>query len=1088
MPSRAPSPSTTTFASAAAVSTNPRFKRTVGPCESLLAGVDLLTACIGKEEHERFKIALKRAREAREVPEVDDPSKDDRGSDIVEWSTTPTVRDCWTLSMGNTGDFPIWRRMDWAIAVLDETHLCLSGRIVSSRPGAEAEASTTDTDEPGATEIDVWLSNISPHLAQYAPVFREQGYDTKDFLLEANSQDQGELLAALDAADIKKPHKKMLERRLNDLVNSPRAKALNGSSASAAGTPTSSSRAPHEPSERELLDFLNKAPIAMHWLSGTGHVLWANQTELNVLGYTAEEYIGQPIMKFCPDETPLVLEIFKSLGSGNAIKDVPVRFRTKDGRIKHLLIDSNVNWNADGSFKHTRCFIRDDTARQVREARLRVMKDKEEELAIAKDVFFRKIFHEIRTPTHCLSYVVDAIADYFEQEASPNEERDSLFRMLQSDFSKLMSLVDDAADASLFHLGRVPILRSRPFGIKSEVTRLCNDLVVKMESGGINGTVVFGHGWEAGSPWSALEGSQDETVWSQSNLPKRVMGDCSRIVRVIRHLSEYALHRTPEGGTVKIQVTYWPAVSAEVQDRYTFSVSDTGAGLDAASVHDRFQSYFNIKPLADYNPTTNGYNSKSDLVIEENAGEGGCDLGLFVIFNLVQTLGGCLECISTESGSTFSFTIPLAPVAAIPAGVDLQADVSKSPTREESMANAEGDWEEITENPLASSIIQSPSSGDETNADLPPPVGILADLKRRPHVLVVDQSVVSQRVTSKTLKAMGCTVELAGNGLQALHLLQSNTDYYDVVLMELYMPVMDGVECARRVRLDSRFNLLPFVAFEADASLTLEQVKDLGFQGLCVKPATKRLIQQELDRVLEEGSNAATTAATAGLNMNAGSGSGGAASSAAAEAPAAPSQLPAPPNSISPDGTPSPRGSLRSLGSSALSAVGKTTTDPAGTMAPPPARRKGSGAATVSPTGSTPRCLIVEDSKVCARLATKMMEKLGFDCELADNGLKGLDLLKEDNNRADLVLMDLRMPVMGGMESTKRIREELGLKELPIVAMTGELVDEEWAGNFDGIVNKPAGIPVIRQELKRVLPWWEEPQGGVDQAGKKQKT
>jgi hypothetical protein len=192
--------------------------------------------------------------------------------------------------MGNTGDFPIWRRMDWAIAVLDETHLCLSGRIVSSRPGAEAEASTTDTDEPGATEIDVWLSNISPHLAQYAPVFREQGYDTKDFLLEANSQDQGELLAALDAADIKKPHKKMLERRLNDLVNSPRAKALNGSSASAAGTPTSSSRAPHEPSERELLDFLNKAPIAMHWLSGTGHVLWANQTELNVLGACAANH------------------------------------------------------------------------------------------------------------------------------------------------------------------------------------------------------------------------------------------------------------------------------------------------------------------------------------------------------------------------------------------------------------------------------------------------------------------------------------------------------------------------------------------------------------------------------------------------------------------------------------------------------------------------------------------------------------------------------------------------------------------------------------------------------------------------------
>ena len=43
----------------------------------------------------------------------------------------------------------------------------------------------------------------------------------------------------------------------------------------------------------ELIDFFQNAPIAMHWLNGNGTVLWANQTELNVLGYTAEEYIGK---------------------------------------------------------------------------------------------------------------------------------------------------------------------------------------------------------------------------------------------------------------------------------------------------------------------------------------------------------------------------------------------------------------------------------------------------------------------------------------------------------------------------------------------------------------------------------------------------------------------------------------------------------------------------------------------------------------------------------------------------------------------------------------------------------------------------
>lgn len=49
--------------------------------------------------------------------------------------------------------------------------------------------------------------------------------------------------------------------------------------------------------ESELLDFFQRAPLGLHWLSGTGHILWANDTELEVLGYSAEEYIGQNILK-----------------------------------------------------------------------------------------------------------------------------------------------------------------------------------------------------------------------------------------------------------------------------------------------------------------------------------------------------------------------------------------------------------------------------------------------------------------------------------------------------------------------------------------------------------------------------------------------------------------------------------------------------------------------------------------------------------------------------------------------------------------------------------------------------------------------
>lgn len=54
----------------------------------------------------------------------------------------------------------------------------------------------------------------------------------------------------------------------------------------------------------ELRDFFNKAPIALHWLSDEGKVLWANDRELEVLGYSRGEYIGEDIMNFPNESRP----------------------------------------------------------------------------------------------------------------------------------------------------------------------------------------------------------------------------------------------------------------------------------------------------------------------------------------------------------------------------------------------------------------------------------------------------------------------------------------------------------------------------------------------------------------------------------------------------------------------------------------------------------------------------------------------------------------------------------------------------------------------------------------------------------------
>jgi len=412
------------------------------------------------------------------------------------------------------------------------------------------------------------------------------------------------------------------------------------------------------------------------------------------------------------------------------------------------------------------------------------------------------------------------------------------------------------------------------------------------------------------------------------------------------------------------------------------------------------------------------------LAEDKDTGEGGCDLGLFVSFNLVQTLGGCLECFSDPGGvgTTFTFTIPLA-------GGETGAQTAFNDLGMEEMRDEPdvlGMWTDVCDSAAADEHVQRTSLLEQPPA-LSPAVGIAAELKRRPHVLIADQSYVSQRVGSKLLKAMNCTVEVAANGVQALQLLTDNPECYDAVLMELRMPVMDGIECARQIRLDQRLDNVPLIAFLADASMGREQVEEIGFQGLCVKPATRQELQKELDRVTKD--------ATLELNGLEAGACGGVLHRIQMTA-AVP------------------------LAVASLSAPEEVPTSA-------PVLRAGTGAW---------KCLIVEDNPVCLRVAKKMMEKLGFVCETADNGLKALNLLKADAARADFVLMDLRMPVMDGLEATAKIRKELKLPSLAIVALTGELVDEAWAVNFSGLLNKPADIARIRQEIKRIFPEWIEPE------------
>jgi PAS domain S-box-containing protein len=114
--------------------------------------------------------------------------------------------------------------------------------------------------------------------------------------------------------------------------------------------------------EQELTDFFENAVVGLHWVGPDGTILRANQAELDLLGYTREEYIGHNIADFHAD-AETINDILQRLTRGEELHSYEARLLCKDGSTRHVLISSNV-FRENEQFIHTRCFTRDITERK----------------------------------------------------------------------------------------------------------------------------------------------------------------------------------------------------------------------------------------------------------------------------------------------------------------------------------------------------------------------------------------------------------------------------------------------------------------------------------------------------------------------------------------------------------------------------------------------------------------------------------------------------------------------------------------------------------------------------------------------------
>jgi len=241
---------------------------------------------------------------------------------------------------------------------------------------------------------------------------------------------------------------------------------------------------------------------------------------------------------------------------------------------------------------------------------------------------------------------------------------------------------------------------------------------------------------------------------ADKDIPANVIGDPTRLMQILLNLADNAVKFTEQGS-----VGIYADVVSNTRDSVTisFQVKDSGEGIP----EDKFSVIFERFTQARADTTRK---------------HGGTGLGLSIVKSLVALQNGQLSLKSEKDiGSIFSFTLTYKKVP---------QDITDAPG----------------EQPVP--------------APVPQPLSADTEGKKLPLVLYAEDNLLNQVLVTKAMKPYGITVEMADNGQIAVDKLRNK--HYDIVLMDIAMPKMDGHEATRLIRTELKSNV-PIIALTAHA-------------------------------------------------------------------------------------------------------------------------------------------------------------------------------------------------------------------------------------------------------------------------------
>jgi signal transduction histidine kinase len=292
------------------------------------------------------------------------------------------------------------------------------------------------------------------------------------------------------------------------------------------------------------------------------------------------------------------------------------------------------------------------------------------------------------------------------------------------------------------------------------------------------------------------KGISYETILA-SDLEVQIIGDSLRLNQVLSNLLSNALKFTPAKGMIKLRVSKTGEDQENVYLR--FEVIDTGCGIAEENYDKIFESFEqeNVDVTYKY---------------------GGTGLGLSIIKRFTGLMGGGIHVTSVQgSGSTFTVDLPFGKIKE-----------SGKPTR---FSDING------RNDLAKDCY-----------------AVDYDFKGK-RILLVEDNELNREIAEELIGVTGASVESAEDGVQAVEMFKESAEgYYDLILMDVQMPHMDGYEATRCIRALGRSDAqkVPIFAMTANAfAEDVQKSREAGMNAHISKPLDIRAVYKQMNRYLQ---------------------------------------------------------------------------------------------------------------------------------------------------------------------------------------------------------------------------------------------